>query len=86
MFCVQRQLKRVLHLILDDIRVDYDIVIEEVRPFGPHVRVEFYAVRHDTQTPINATVAYAKLTEKGQDYYYHDSKFHFVKINMKGDF
>ncbi len=80
----QTKLERVLQLILDDISVDYDIIIEEVRPFGPHVRVEFYAVRHDTRTPINATLAYAKLTEKGQDYYYPDSNFHFVKINMKG--
>ena len=73
-----------LKLILDDISVDYDIIIEEVQPFGPHVRVEFYATRHDTHTPINATVAYAKLTEKGQDYYYPESNLHFVKINMKG--
>ena len=73
-----------LSLILDDIDVDYDIVVETVRPIGPHIQVAFYAARHDNHTPLNATVAYMKLTERGQDYYYHNSDFHFVKINMKG--
>lgn len=79
----QRQLERVLSLILDTIDVDYDIVVEEIRPVGPHIMVEFYALRRDNHTPINATLAYMTLTEKGQDYYYPNSNFHFVKIHMK---
>lgn len=81
---MQRQLERVLSLILDTIDVDYDIVVEEIRPVGPHIMVEFYALRRDNHTPINATLAYMTLTEKGQDYYYPNSNFHFVKIHMKG--
>ena len=71
-------------MILDDIDVDYDIIVQEVQTMEAHVMVEFYAVRGDNHTPMNATVAYMKLTEKGQDYYYPNSNFHFVKINMKG--
>lgn len=66
--------------------MDYDIIVEDVRPFGPaHIQVEFYAERQDDHTPLNATLAYEKLTEKGQDYYYPNSNFHFVKIQMKGE-
>lgn len=73
-----------LSLILDDIDVDYDIVITKIQPFDPHIAVEFYAIRRDNHAPLNSTLAYAKLTDKGQDYYYPNSNFHFVKINMKG--
>ena len=81
---MQRKLERVLGLIMDDIAVDYKIVIEEVRPFGPHIQVEFYAIRQDNHTPMNATKAYMKMTAKGQDYTYPNSNFHFVRIRMKG--
>lgn len=74
-----------LSLILDDVDVDYDIMVQEVRPIGSHFMVEFYAIRRDNHTPMNATMAYMKLTQQGQDYYYPNSNFHFVKINMKGE-
>lgn len=73
-----------LGLILDDMNVEYDIMIQEVLPIGPRIRVEFYASRRDNHKPLNATVAYGKLTERGQDYYYPNSNIHFVKIDMKG--
>jgi len=65
--------------------VDYELKMLTVQPFGAHIQVEFYAVRKDNHTPLNATVAYEKLTDKGQDYYYPNSDFHFVKIKMKGE-
>lgn len=71
--------------MLADIAVDYDVLIQDVRPMGPHLQVEFYATRRDNHTPLNATRAYQKLTKLGQDFYYPNSKFHFVKITMKGD-
>lgn len=73
-----------LSLILDDYDVDYQITVVEVMPLGPHTLVEFYAMRADNQAYMNATEAYFKLTDKGQDYYYPHTDFHFVKINMKG--
>lgn len=84
-FLPQKQLERVLSLILDDVDRDYIIKVVEVRPFGPHILVEFYAVREDDhQVFMNATQAYFRLTDKGQDYYYPNSGFHFVRIDMKG--
>lgn len=77
----QKQLERVLSLILDDVDVDYDIVVEEVRPMQAHLEMEFYVLRQDNHAPMNATTAYMKLTERGQDFNYY--KFHFLKINMK---
>ena len=65
--------------------MDYDIIVEEVHAFGSYVSVEFYAVRRDDHTPLNATVAYEKLTAMGQDYHYPNSNFHFIKIAMKGN-
>ena len=73
-----------LTLILADYDVDYDITIVQVLPFGPHILVEFSAVRADDHSYMNATQAYYKLTDKGQDYYYPHSNFHFLRINMKG--
>lgn len=74
-----------LSLILDDIDVDYDIIVEEVQSLGAYIRVEFYAVSRDDHTPLNATVAYEKLTAMGQDYSYPNSNFHFIKLAMKGN-
>lgn len=59
-------------------------MVVEVRPLGPRTQVEFYAVRADDQSFMNATLAYNRLTDKGQDYYYPRSNFHFLKISMKG--
>ena len=81
---LQKQLERVLSLILDDVDVDYDIVVEEVRPVQTHLEVEFYVLRQDNHAPMNATKAYMKLTERGQNFNYYN--FHFLKINMKGEF
>ncbi len=70
--------------------MDYAISVVAVRSQGHNTLVEFYAspttpTTAAAATPINATVAYNKLTELGQDYYYPNSNFHFVDIKMKGN-
>ena len=63
---------------------DYEVIIERIVPFGTHIMVEFYAVNQMTGNQLNSSVAYTTLTENGQDFYF--SKFHFIKVDMKGEF
>ena len=68
--------------MLEDQETDYDVIIEQILPFGTHIMVEFYAVNQLTNTYLNSSVAYKTLIENGQDFYF--SKFHFIKVDMKG--
>ena len=77
-------MRRTLRLILEDQEADYDVIIERCLPFGTHILVEFYAVNRDTNVKLNSSLAYKTLTENGQDFYF--SKFHFLKVDMKGDY
>ena len=80
----QEHLSRTLRLLLEDQVTDYDIIIERILPFGTHIMVEFYAVNQQSKTYLNSSVAYKMLTENGQDFYF--SKFHFLKVDMKGEY
>ena len=68
--------------MLEDQVTDYDVVIERVIPFETHLMVDFYAVNQKTGNQLNSSLAYKTLTHNGQDFYF--SKFHFLKIDMKG--
>ena len=84
LFRQKLKLQRVLSLMLNDITVDYDVVIETVRPHGMQQLVDFYALSKNTHTPLSATLAYQKLTSMGPNFHYPGSDFIFVKFEMKG--
>ena len=72
-----------LNLILkESSKENYVITFQGVRPHGPYVMVEFYAKNFKGEL-LNATEAYDRLTQKGQDYTL--MSFHIVTVEMKSE-
>lgn len=77
----QNDFSKVLSLLLKESDTEsYTVTFQGVRSHGPHIMVEFYA-RDSKGELLNATTAYDKLTEKGQDFTL--MSFHIVMVEMK---
>ena len=75
---LQKDLGKYLSLTLDDYTIQFQGVYES----HPHMVVEFYAVDTRTDTFMNVSDAWRKLTENGQDY--RVLRYHIVHVDMKG--
>ena len=75
---LQKDLGKYLSLTLDDYTIQFQGVYES----HPHTVVEFYAVDTRTDTFMNVSDAWRKLTENGQDY--RVLRYHIVHVDMKG--
>ncbi len=72
--------------MLNDISGDYDVIIVKVQPRNDLQQlIDFYAKTHSSAVPLNATMAYLKLTSKGPNFHYPESDFIFVKFEMRGN-
>lgn len=74
----QKDLGKYLSLTLNDYTIQFQGVYER----HPHTVVEFYAIDTDTNTYLNVSEAWRKLTENGQDY--RILHYHIVHVEMKG--
>ncbi|CAI8031979.1 Dyslexia-associated protein KIAA0319-like protein [Geodia barretti] len=72
-----KDLGKYLSLTLDDYTIQFQGVYES----HPHTVVEFYAVDTRTDTFMNVSDAWRKLTENGQDY--RVLRYHIVHVDMK---